>query len=70
MDRKKSISGFSEKSHPISHPDKTIFSKESKEPYYQMLGDDSSLGVKPFFHENPMTPTFSGMSDKNIEKGK
>lgn len=35
-----------------------------------MSGDDSSLGVKPFFNDNPMTPTLSGMSNKNIGKGK
>ena len=64
------ISDFSEKSHPTSHPDKTSFSKESKESYSQMPGDNLSLGVKPFFHENPMTPTLSGMSSKNIGKGK
>ena len=35
-----------------------------------MSGDESSLGVKPFFNDNPMTPTLSGMSSKNIGKTK
>ena len=55
---------------PLSHTDKPLYQYQSKLPLTHLSGDENDLSIKPFFHDNPATPTFIGFNNKSGIKNK